>query len=135
MTLQNILFNDIIYTNILSNLSNNARVSLSNTCPSTYNFMTSRGFLKTLYFKCGNLDEYMKSLELYDVHKYYLETIIVDNQTDILTYLPKYEEDKKVILRNCELCIDDDKFISRLENMKLDNCRIKNCRIGSIRKL
>ena len=126
MTLQNVLMNDIIYYNIINNLPNDSRILLSAICKTINTIMNTKGFSNTLTFKFSNLEDYTQSLHLYDLHKRYLKFVIVENETDIFSYLPKYEEKKTVILKNCKLNISNQGHINRLEKMQLKSCTMNN---------
>lgn len=120
MSLKNLIENYIIYNNIIKYLDNKSRLSLSLTCKKINECMNNEGYFNNLYFKCDNLDEYIKTLKLIDKHKRYLKTLIVHKQTHIFDYLPK-DNKYEVIFKYCY--IHNIKFIrDNIDKYKFYDC-------------
>ena len=86
-----------------------SKKSLSEVNKDFNKIMKDSNYFEGLNFKCNDLDEYMKTLELLEIHSKTLKRIIVDNQIDIFTFLPKGIEDKyEVIVRNSRIYVKSD---------------------------
>ena len=121
MSLKNLIENYIIYNKIINNLDNKSRMNLSLSCKEINKCMNNEGYFNNLYFRCDNIDEYIKTLELMTKHKRYLKILIVHKQTHIFDYLPK-DIKYEVIFEYCY--IPDTKLI----NDTIDTCKFHNCR-------
>ena len=127
MVLKKMLMNYVIRKSILSYLDVNSKKNLSEVNKDFNKIMKEVNYFESLKFKCDNLDEYMKTLELLEVHSKTLKRIIVDNQMDIFSFLPKGIEDKyEVVIRNSRLHITNEVDRMRLNKMRLNNCFIRD---------
>jgi hypothetical protein len=127
MNLEKILMNELLCDNILKYLNIDSKKSLSEVNKDFNRIMKDTNYFEGLYFKCDNLGNYMKSLELLQVHSKTLKRIILINQIDIFTYLPKWIEDKyDIIVENCRIYVMDDDIKKRLNKMFLTNCYVKD---------
>jgi hypothetical protein len=122
MSLKNLIKNYIIYGKIINNLDNKSRINLSLSCKEINTCMNKEGYFNNLYFKCDDLHEYIKTLELMDKHKRYLKILIVHKQNYVFYYLP---EDNKydVIFEYCYIPLDKYLHPDNINKYKYHNCR------------
>jgi hypothetical protein len=127
MSLKNILSNYILNNNVMKYLDMDSKKNLSEVNTDFNRIMKDTNYFVGLYFKCDNLHNYMKSLELLQEHSKTLQRVILDNQVDIFTYLPKGIEDKyEIIVNNCRIYVMEDDIKKRLNKMSLKNCYVKD---------
>jgi hypothetical protein len=126
MSLKNVLMNYVLNKNVMKYLDVDSKKNLSEVNKDFNEIMKDTNYFEGLYFKCNNLDNYMKSLELLQDHSRTLKRIIVDNQIDIFTYLPQNIEDKyEIIIENCRVYITN-KIKNRISKMLLKNCYVRD---------
>ena len=127
MVLKNMLMNYVINKNIMKYLDISSKKSLSEVNKDFNKIMKETNYFEGLNFKCDDLDEYMKTLELLEMHSKTLKRVIVDNQIDIFSFLPKGIEDKyEVIIRNSRIFVKSDGDRKRLNKMRLHNCFVRD---------
>ena len=127
MCLKIVLNNELLFDNIIKHLDQKSKISLSQVDKECNSIMKHCGYFENILFKCDNLDNYMKSLDLLDIHKRTVKRIIIIRQLDIFSYLPKNIENKyEVIFKNCRVYVTNKDIEKRLEKIKFKNCLIKN---------
>ena len=127
MVLKNILMNNVINKNIMRHLDISSKKSLSEVNKDFNQIMKETNYFESLKFKCDDLDEYMKTLELLEIHSKTIKRIIVDNQMDIFSFLPKGIEDKyDIIISNSRIFVNSDADRIKLNKMRLYNCFVRD---------
>ena len=120
-----ILENELLCDNIMKFLSVKDKKNMSLVSRQTNNIMKSCGYFDNVIFKCDNLDNYIKSLKFIDIHSRTLKQIIIKNEKDIFTYIPRGIENKyNIIIQNCKILVKDKKIFNRISKMLLKNCII-----------
>ena len=127
MNLKILLNYPMLYKRIINNLDPSSRLSLSVCCKDINKCMNNEGYFKNITFKCDNLENYIKSLDLIDKHSRFMSTIIINNERDIFAYLPKGIETRyNVILKNCIIFVNDrnrDFIKAFMEKVDVQDCK------------
>lgn len=131
MSLEIIMNNHILYDRMIRHLDTRSRIHLSMVSKYIYCWMKDWGYIKSIYFKNSTMEEYIKTLELLDEHKKYIQTVVFDRVDDLFTYIPKGIEDKyTLIIKNCIICIsgteqEQDNIIEFLKKTNIENTLLK----------
>lgn len=121
-----ILENELLCDNIMKFLSIKDKKNMSLVSKQANNIMKSCGYFDNVIFKCDNLDNYTKSLELINIHSRFIKQIIIKNEKDIFTYIPRGIEIKyNIIIQDCKILVKDKKIFNRISKMLLKNCTIQ----------